>query len=401
MGEPGKILTVSYGAFSCRLEGFEEPVTAVRAIAGIFHDLAANTPGFGFPTTDPAALERMVERWGALGDPLDMDVEGKATAALGQHALEGQRLTHAPRPAEASAETAADRTHPAPPPTAGPPRALTTAPVFSTTAGETKGPDTFGAGPASAARAQGARSAHTGEELPEVAVDRLMRRTNAALAGTDARQRHRLVGHLKAAVAATRAGESEGLPAPGASEEMVARFRADLASAMARRGEAGRTPSGHPPDTGSGPQDPPPPPAGDATDGAQTPSQSGMDADRLPDPDTEDGPSQPRPRPAARVDSDTFEAFATVRGARELPDVLEAAAAYATEVEGLEAFTRQHVMRCATAMGYDVRAEREAGLRAFGRLLREGRLVRAQRGLFTLAPPESQPAALVAGCAPA
>lgn len=84
-------------------------------------------------------------------------------------------------------------------------------------------------------------------------------------------------------------------------------------------------------------------------------------------------------------DSD-FAEFAARLGARELPEVLEAAAAYTVEVEGLSEFSRPQIMRRAAACGFDDRAEREAGLRAFGRLLREGRIVKSRRGMFALAP---------------
>lgn len=108
--------------------------------------------------------------------------------------------------------------------------------------------------------------------------------------------------------------------------------------------------------------------------------------------DVEDRPIEPsEPVVPRRVSSTPFEplaeagegfaAFAESMGAEQLDDLLEAAAAYTAHVEGAEDFSRPQLMAKVKEHAGDSYS-REDGLRAFGTLLRQGRITKVRKGRF-------------------
>ena len=84
------------------------------------------------------------------------------------------------------------------------------------------------------------------------------------------------------------------------------------------------------------------------------------------------------------ADSRGFAEFADSLGATGLPQLLEAAAAYATCVEKRDHFTRPFLMRRLESGQLGEGFTREDGLRGFGTLLREGKIEKIGRGHFAL-----------------
>lgn len=225
------------------------------------------------------------------------------------------------------------------------------------------------------------------ERQPEDAsVDRLLAATNSQLESTEVNRRRSAIAHLKAAVAAARADrrtEEPAEPEEDTGGSAIDKFREDLARVVRPR---------RPVD-----QDQPRPTR--RLPPLMLVSEQRIDVG-LPPARNEDAVSGPvRPRRvmtrdvgddgmegAADVAPGGFADFAESMGARDLPDMIEAAAAYTAFVEGRPSFSRPQLMQMMRAGDSDDAGfSREEQLRSFGLLLRQGRIQKLKRGQFTVA----------------
>lgn len=86
----------------------------------------------------------------------------------------------------------------------------------------------------------------------------------------------------------------------------------------------------------------------------------------------------------APTETNDFAAFAASHGATDLTEKLEAAGAYICFVDGEDDFSRPQVMKMVQSAS-ESEISREDGLRSFGRLLRQARLIKLPNGRFQVA----------------
>ncbi|MCB1335536.1 MAG: hypothetical protein KDK26_18325 [Roseivivax sp.] len=203
-------------------------------------------------------------------------------------------------------------------------------------------------------------------------VSRLMDQTNSELREPEGNRRRSAIAHLRAAVAATRADRILGRRRD--EEKEKAAYQEALQEAVRpRRPAAGESRSERP---------------------RAAPLQ--LVAEQRVD---EAKPAATRPAVAAQPvrprrigaeaaarpedDEDTgFADFAEKMGATSLPDLLEAAAAYMSFVEGRDQFSRPQLMT-KVRQAESGESSREDRLRSFGQLLREGKIQKTRGGRFT------------------
>ncbi len=212
-------------------------------------------------------------------------------------------------------------------------------------------------------------------------VQRILEVTNTELEQTEGTRRRSAIQHLKAAVLATRA-DKKLVQADNAEDDakQMDQYRDDLARVVRpRRPADGVKPS----ERRQAPLvlvteqrvDVAPQPPVDANAEAIRPRR--ISASLAADPSDEGNEN-------IFADANSFAEFAEQMDATELPDLLEAAAAYASYVEGRPHFSRPQIMRAVAAFGGDDEFNREDTLRSFGQLLRHGKIRKLSRGQFTV-----------------
>lgn len=202
-------------------------------------------------------------------------------------------------------------------------------------------------------------------------VSRILDETNQQLDEPEGNRRRNAIAHLRAAVAATRADRILG--GKSKAKEEADPYREDLATVVRpRRPQAtAQTPRPTRPDQNK-------------------PAPLKLVAEQRIDRPEDAAPIRPR-RVSRKVEDvaqpasndEGFAEYAERVGATDLAEMLEAAAAYMSFVEGQDAFSRPQLMakmREADATDYS----REDRLRSFGTLLREGKIAKLEGGKFAV-----------------
>ncbi|MDO6591700.1 hypothetical protein DS901_13215 [Loktanella sp. D2R18] len=193
-------------------------------------------------------------------------------------------------------------------------------------------------------------------DSPETAFTRILNQTDEHLNAPEGRRHRDAFAQLKAAVAATEAARELGDDSPTDAKDNA--FREDLGAHDAEEKPATPAPL-------------------QLVPSATTDAPTDAAADRL-------------RQIAAKVEenmaptSGGFAEFAAEQGATELDDLLEAAAAYISFVEGDDDFSRPQVMKKVQSASQE-EVSREDGLRQFGRLLRQNKIVKLNNGRFQVA----------------
>ena len=203
----------------------------------------------------------------------------------------------------------------------------------------------------------------TDDADPDQDISRLMAKTGEHMEDPSSSDARETYSHLRTAVAATEA-DRDDQPAPNTSP--VDEYRVDLASAVSPRRPEVNVTSIRPE--------------------ADAPAPLKLVAEqRVDDQSESNGPVMPRrvTTQAEETGSEEggFAQFAQDQGAQSLQDLLEAAAAYLSFIEGQQQFSRPQLMNKVRSLKQD-EFNREESLRSFGQLLRDGKIEKAGGGRF-------------------
>lgn len=242
-----------------------------------------------------------------------------------------------------------------------------------------------------AAPAQPQRAVEELTAAPDTEVDRLMDQASSELEEPDGKKRRNALGHLRAAVASARADRTAGVNVEKVDE--TEDYRSDLESAVQPRrpvrrllAEESAAPAARPPLKLVAEQRVDAPAAAPAPTEqvAQAPTPQPIRPRRIKAGQTPPPPPAAQaPAAEAELEGGSFLEFAEEMGATELPDLLEAAAAYLAYVEGKDQFSRPQLMT-KVRMVQEENFSREDGLRSFGQLLRQGKIEKISGGRFTV-----------------
>lgn len=230
-----------------------------------------------------------------------------------------------------------------------------------------------------------ARAMLTEQRVEDNDTSRILDQTDKELEEPEGNRRRSAIAHLRAAVAATRADKLLGRGRN--AEEAAEPYREDLASVVRpRRPQAGGGRSERP------------------SEGTARPTPLKLVAEqRIGESDAPAAPVRPRrvgrgdlvtaastaPRPVRDMAQEPvsggegFAEYARTVGARDLPQLIEAAASFITFVLGRDEFSRPQLMTTLRE-AETTESSREDRLRLFGQLLREGKIEKTTGGRFTV-----------------
>ena len=215
----------------------------------------------------------------------------------------------------------------------------------------------------------------------EAAMARIMSQTDVEMDQPENKVRRDAIAHLKAAYAATEAARALG-ETPGDDTEVRSAFRQDLDTVIR---PVRRVPR---PESGEHRTERPERPERPRVAPLRLVASQRVDIEPAPVSPAAISPVRPRraepverPQAATPRGAGSLADYAEEVGATSLAELLEAAAAYTSYVEGVDEFSRPQIMKKVRDLSPDD-FNREDGLRSFGTLLRQGRIMKIRNGRF-------------------